>query len=152
MGEGLLRWREVLSTLQEAVALGLFGERLRLRQMPDGAWQLLESPEAQTSALTHDLTGAILTPNLDLVGGVGVLVDGRLSTEDPPPTITLPDAQLTGPTTMVVTTTRVNPDSDYATPAVLQLVDGLPSGGAVLDYFEPVGLIIGGRVLTLARG
>jgi hypothetical protein len=100
----------------------------------------------------HLLEGNVLTPNLGLVEGVGVLVNGVLSTSEPPPTIELTDTEMTGPTTMVVVTSRPNVLSPYATPATLVLRNGTPDGGGQLSYFEPVGLISGGRVITLARG
>lgn len=152
MKEGLLRWTDFLRDLQESVALGLFGDRLRLRQTPNGGWMLTESNEEQVSALNHTLNGYVLTPQLDLVGGVGVLVGGKLSTEIPAPTLTLNDTLLSGPTLMVVVTSRPSELSDYATPAELKLLGGLPVGGTVLDYFDPVGIISGGRVMTLVSG
>ena len=150
---GLLRWRDFIGSLQDLVGLGLFGERLKLRQQPDGTWQLMESIDEQEIFVSgaHLLQGNVLTPRLDLVEGVGVDVNGRLSTEDPPPTINLTDSQMNGPTTMAVVTSRFNSLSAYLTPAKLELLDGLVSGGDVLNYFEPVGLITGGKVITLAR-
>jgi hypothetical protein len=150
---GLLRWQDFISSLQNLVGLGLFGERLKLRQQPDGTWQLMESIDEQEIFVSgaHLLQGNVLTPRLDLVEGVGVDVNGRLSTEDPPPTINLTDSQMNGPTTMAVVTSRSDLLSAYLTPAKLELLDGIVSGGDALNYFDPVGLITGGKVITLAR-
>jgi hypothetical protein len=161
MSEGLLRWRQAIHDLQKAAADGLFGGDLRLYQLHDGTWQLLESVPEQDIPGMHRLEGNRLFINEFTTFGdreindegetepVPVDVGGRPCNDDPPPFLTLSQSQMQGPTTVFISTNRLDEFSDWNLPASVGVSVGVLADSGLNDYFRPAALIVAGKLLTV---
>ena len=146
----LMRWRDVVRALQDAAALGAFGDGLRLNQLGDGSLQLVEDVPLVENAFAHTLQGNKLYPVIADFEGVPVVVGSGTSADDPPVFLELSEEEMTGPTVGYVWTSRADPLLDWNVPAELRLSLDLPeteSDG--VEFVKPVLLIRYGQVLTL---
>ncbi|MDH4474896.1 MAG: hypothetical protein QE274_00355 [Verrucomicrobiaceae bacterium] len=147
---GILRWGRLTRELQEAAALGAFGDGLRLYAGADGSLQLVESVEVVDNAFAHRLEGNKLYPVLADFEGEPVTIGEGTSADDPPAFVELTEAQMVGPTVGYVWASRPSAEEDYVLPAEFRLVVDLPSveSDAVV-LFKLVLLVRYGQVLTL---
>lgn len=144
--KGFLRWGEAVGMLQRAVAAGLLGSAdLRLYQLPDGSWQLLESVPLLNGQ--PRVEGGVLYPGLD---DPDIDVGGSPSDADPEPGIELTDAEMTGPTTGYLRATRASESDPWGAQSFLVTV-GLVEGGGALEQITPFCLVIGGRAVGITR-
>lgn len=161
MEKGILRWRQAVDDLQKATADGLFGADLRLYQLPDGTWQLLESVPEQDIPGLHRLENNRLYINEFTFFGfreindegeaepVPVDVGGRPCNDDPPPFLTLSSFETEGPTTVYIATRRLDEFSEWNLPAQVGVGVGVLTDSGPNDYFRPIALIIAGKLLTV---
>lgn len=146
----LMRWREVVRALQEAAALGAFGDGLRLNQLGDGSLQLVESVPVVENVFAHTLAGNKLYPVLADFEGEPVVVGEGTSADDPPVYLELTQEQMTGPTVGYVWATRADAFSAWNLPAEFRLSLTLPSVESdAVAFLRPVLLVRFGQVLTL---
>lgn len=158
---GLLRWRQVIDDLQKATADGLFGPDLRLYQLADGTWQLLESVPEQDIPGKHRLEGNHLFINeLTTFGSriineegeseaVPVEVAGRPCNDEPPPFLELSQEEMRGPTTVFITAQRIDEFTEWNLPARVSVSVGTLTEGGLNFHFRPAALIITGKLLTV---
>ena len=146
----LMRWRDVVRALQEAAALGAFGDGLMLNQLGDGSLQLVESVPVVDNGFAHTLAGNKLYPVIADFEGEAVTVGDGTSRDDPPVFLELTQEEMTGPTVGYVWSSRADPAVDWNVPAELRLSVALPeteSDG--VEFVKPVMLVRYGQVLTL---
>ena len=147
---GILRWRRLKRELQEAAALGAFGDGLRLYEGADGSLQLVESVEVVDNAFAHRLEGNKLYPVLGDFEGEPVTIGSGTSADDPPAFVELTEEQMVGPTVGYVWAFRASVADDYVLPAEFRLAAELPSveSDAVV-LFKLALMVRFGQVLTL---
>ncbi len=147
---GILRWRRLTRELQEAAALGAFGDGLRLHAGADGSLQLVESVEVVDNAFAHRLEGNKLFPVLADFDGAPVTVGDGTSADDPPVFVELTEEQMVGPTVGYVWAVRPSPEEDFILPAEFRLAVNLPTVESdAMVAFKLVLLVRFGQVLTL---